>query len=102
MTNCPNCGMPINGDKCEYCGTQFIDFSTIDLLNPFVMRIKYGGKIMQFRCYTKDVNFASENAFLEPTRDVRGQIKSDGKIYYSELSMRFALLENAKTKEVEK
>ena len=23
MTNCPNCGAPITGDKCEYCGTVF-------------------------------------------------------------------------------
>lgn len=22
MTNCPNCGAPINGDVCEYCGTD--------------------------------------------------------------------------------
>lgn len=21
--NCPNCGAPITGDKCEYCGTLF-------------------------------------------------------------------------------
>lgn len=21
MTNCPNCGAPLNGGKCEYCGT---------------------------------------------------------------------------------
>lgn len=20
-TNCPNCGAPLNGSKCEYCGT---------------------------------------------------------------------------------
>lgn len=23
MTNCPNCGAVITGDKCEYCGTYF-------------------------------------------------------------------------------
>ena len=23
MTNCPNCGAPITGPRCEYCGTQF-------------------------------------------------------------------------------
>lgn len=23
MTNCPNCGAPITGAKCEYCGTIF-------------------------------------------------------------------------------
>lgn len=22
-TNCPNCGAPITGRKCEYCGTRF-------------------------------------------------------------------------------
>lgn len=21
-TNCPNCGAPLNGGKCEYCGTE--------------------------------------------------------------------------------
>ena len=23
MTNCPNCGAPITGSTCEYCGTVF-------------------------------------------------------------------------------
>ena len=23
QTNCPNCGAPIQGPKCEYCGTVF-------------------------------------------------------------------------------
>ena len=23
MTNCPNCGAPIKGSICEYCGTRF-------------------------------------------------------------------------------
>lgn len=23
MTNCINCGAPINGNKCEYCGTVY-------------------------------------------------------------------------------
>lgn len=22
MTNCPNCGAPFTGRKCEYCGTR--------------------------------------------------------------------------------
>lgn len=22
MTNCPNCGAPLKGGRCEYCGTQ--------------------------------------------------------------------------------
>lgn len=23
MTNCKNCGAPIHGDVCEYCGTEY-------------------------------------------------------------------------------
>ena len=29
MTNCPNCGAPIIGSVCEYCGTRHYD-SSID------------------------------------------------------------------------
>lgn len=31
-TNCPNCGgpLPINGLKCEFCGTRIIDLTMID------------------------------------------------------------------------
>jgi len=27
IRNCPNCGAPIDGDKCEYCGTVFDNIS---------------------------------------------------------------------------
>jgi hypothetical protein len=27
-TNCPNCGAPIVGSKCEYCGTVFASHDT--------------------------------------------------------------------------
>lgn len=23
MTNCKNCGAPLHGTKCEYCGTEY-------------------------------------------------------------------------------
>ncbi len=23
MTNCKNCGAPLHGSKCEYCGTEY-------------------------------------------------------------------------------
>jgi predicted RNA-binding protein with PUA domain len=25
MTNCKNCGAPLHGNKCEYCGTEYSD-----------------------------------------------------------------------------
>lgn len=33
MRNCPNCGAPLAGEKCEYCGTicsSRMDFSRLD------------------------------------------------------------------------
>lgn len=42
---CPNCGAPIEGDKCEYCGTVFVDFGCIDLEQPFVLKFKKGNQI---------------------------------------------------------
>lgn len=41
-TNCPNCGAPIQGVKCEYCGSMFYDFSELplDLQTPTYVKIK--------------------------------------------------------------
>lgn len=29
--NCPNCGAPVRGDECEYCGTVFVVGNNVDL-----------------------------------------------------------------------
>ncbi len=39
-TNCPNCGAPIDGEKCAYCGTVFLDVSCIDIEAPCYLKIK--------------------------------------------------------------
>lgn len=41
-TNCPNCGAPIQGSQCPYCGTVFLDFSAIDVTNskPTYLKLK--------------------------------------------------------------
>lgn len=26
--NCPNCGAPLHGNKCEYCGSEFVEEQT--------------------------------------------------------------------------
>lgn len=43
--NCPNCGAPIETEKCPYCGTMFLDFATMDADQPFYMKVKQHGKI---------------------------------------------------------
>lgn len=44
--NCPNCGAPITGFKCEYCGTQFYNFADIDLYKPCYARVKLDNRIV--------------------------------------------------------
>ena len=43
--NCPNCGAPITGTKCEYCGSLFLDFGSIEIGKPMWLRIKYNGEL---------------------------------------------------------
>lgn len=33
QTNCPNCGAPLKGGKCEYCGTETQNMSKSDIGN---------------------------------------------------------------------
>lgn len=48
-TNCPNCGMPITAEKCEYCGTLFYDFGEIEIGKPAFFKIRYQEKIFILR-----------------------------------------------------
>ena len=48
-TNCPNCGAPITGYKCEYCGTQFYDFTNMELNEAGYIRIKAYDQILTFK-----------------------------------------------------
>lgn len=46
LLNCPNCGAPIESEKCPYCGSVFIDFASMDMDKPFYLKIKHNGKVM--------------------------------------------------------
>ena len=58
--NCPNCGAPITGEKCEYCGTLFYDFASIELYKPSYIRIKYNGKLIIFKALPTCINMTQE------------------------------------------
>lgn len=45
MLNCPNCGAPIETEKCPYCGTVFWDFSAIDTKDINYLKIKHNGRV---------------------------------------------------------
>lgn len=56
MTNCPNCGAPISGDACQYCGTVIWDFATIELGKPQWIKVKHHGEIILVRAMIDSVS----------------------------------------------
>ena len=47
--NCPNCGAPISGTVCDYCGTVFLDFGAIEIFKPMWLRIRLAGRLTCLR-----------------------------------------------------
>lgn len=47
--NCPNCGAPVTGEKCQYCGTVFYDWAGIDSNKPFYIKMKLNNKLVMFK-----------------------------------------------------
>ena len=58
VLNCPNCGAPITGTKCEYCGAIFYDFANISTDGtPSYIRLKLLNQLIIFKAVTTDVQF---------------------------------------------
>ena len=67
-TNCPNCGAPITGDHCEYCGTVFVDVQELIRENQVRLNELYMDAIKPMRNYTYTPNEARELFGLTPIR----------------------------------
>lgn len=65
VLNCPNCGAPITGEKCEYCGTVIYDFSVIDMNKPSYIKMRLNGKLLMFHAILKNVSVNTEDSYFD-------------------------------------
>lgn len=90
--NCPNCGAAIEGEKCPYCGTVFIDFACVEIDKPFWLKLKVGDRIYKAYVRLDNAQFVCDYPILECTeiRDtVTRYIQSEKRM----ISMEFETLE---------
>lgn len=59
--NCPNCGAPIEGAKCQYCGTLLLDFADIDIDKPAFVRIKLHNQVVMVKAKVDSISFTEES-----------------------------------------
>lgn len=66
MTNCPNCGAPITGPKCEYCGTVHTSLKTVcddkevetfKKLRAKQRRLEIESELLKTRCDLTDLYY---------------------------------------------
>jgi len=57
VLNCPNCGAPITGATCEYCGTIFYDFANLEIGKPVYIRMKVNDSLLIFKAIVTNADF---------------------------------------------
>ena len=72
--NCPNCGAPIDGDKCEYCGTSFINTLSFDMNNTQYLKIRIGDNTVITKVYLENMTVNYEPYDYCEARDMDGRI----------------------------
>ena len=76
--NCRNCGAPVSGGVCEYCGTPTDRFAKLVLGKPLSVRFEANGAEYEFEMIVDGFNFdahADTNNFY-----------ADGMCYYTAIS----------------
>lgn len=71
--NCPNCGAPIDSEKCSYCGTLFYDFSAIEIGKPCYLKIKFDNNIMLVKAIPRNADISMNTETCE-AYDICGSI----------------------------
>lgn len=74
VKNCPNCGAPIEGSKCSFCGTPFVDISCIDIHGINSISFKDGDQVYTARMYVGDLQ-AAQHPISMTGRDITGVVR---------------------------
>ncbi len=75
-TNCPNCGAPLSGSKCEYCGTVFeMEPMRIEVVRPGMKRISLASSVLIDQCDSDAAMKAKVTAMVR--RDMVNKIAED-------------------------
>lgn len=78
--NCPNCGAPVEGNKCLYCGTPFVDITGIDLNGVTAVAFRYGDSVFKAKMYVGDFSVEYHN-LQESVKNIYGEsfVRTDRK-----------------------
>lgn len=60
--NCPNCGAPVEGSKCPYCGTIIFDLINFDCdeHTPTFVRLRIGGITHLFKAMPRTIDIHTD------------------------------------------
>lgn len=64
-TNCPNCGAPLEGVQCKFCGTYLYNVADLSAEKPTFIRLHIGGQWVMLRVLVTDFTFCQEAEPME-------------------------------------
>ena len=97
MTNCPNCGSPISGIKCEYCGTTFFDLVDISAGKNCIVRLRHGDEIITGKMYVGNINAEVNYADTVIGRDSTGRLRREAPTPIVKMNINFISIGKMKT-----
>ncbi len=97
MTNCPNCGSPISGIKCEYCGTTFFDLVDISTGRNCIVRLRHGDEIITGEMYVGNINAEVNYVGPEIGRDSTGRLRKEDPTPIVKMNINFISIGKIKT-----
>ena len=59
-TNCPNCGAPLNGVQCGFCGTYMYNVADLSAEKPTFIRLNLDGNWVMLRVLVTEFELHNE------------------------------------------